>query len=165
MSLILNGDTGVSMVQSGVVEDGDLNLSVKPMAKAWQGSVQTVTSNTISLVNIDTEIYDLTNCFNAVVHVFSPQKAGYYQVNGTVIGMGSTGTNLVEVSFTYTGVQSIVRGSYIYNNTIYSSASSSVSDIVYMNGTTDYIGLIARVVGTGTCSINSSVFSAHYIGA
>jgi len=34
-----------------------------------------------------------------------------------------------------------------------------------MNGTTDYIGLIARVVGTGTCSINSSVFSVHNIGA
>ena len=163
--VVINGDTGIDKVQDASIVDADLNLSVKPMFKAYQTGSQTVTTNNIALVQVNTEVYDTTNAYSTGSYVFVPTKPGYYQVNGTIAGAGSTGTNLVEVSFTYTGVQSIAKGSYAYNNTIYASASSSLSDIVYMNGTTDYIGLIGRVTGTGTCSINSSVFSAHYIGA
>ena len=100
-------------------------------------------------VELDTASVDTDNAL--VDGKFKPSVAGYYQVNGSIEQTCSpTSTN--TVSSIYKNGSMVSRSS---NSTTTSSLSANVSDVIYLNGTTDYLELWGRVVSTGTCSIQS----------
>lgn len=145
-------------------QTGTLNAA-GPAFSAYASASQTVTNNTATKVAIDTESFDTNSNFDTTTNRFTPTVAGYYQVNGSLRGAGTT---------TFTGI--VV---YIYKNgsaykrsqiqTPFSAGAASqiaIADVIYMNGSTDYIELYGVVAGTGTLTFSyassdvASFFSA-----
>jgi hypothetical protein len=89
---------------------------------------------------------------------FTPNVAGYYQYNWRVNIGGLTGTQLTELQLngTRTG-----RGSMSGQDGVYNYGVSVGSDILYMNGTTDYVELYVYVEqASGTVFINEDANGA-----
>jgi len=143
MTVIIDGTTGVSAVQAGVVEQGDLAANVVgngPAFSAYQSSAQTLSSATWTKLQFQTEEFDTGSAFdNATNYRFTPTVAGYYQVSG---GLAIAAAN--------TGIRVAVykNGTVLkYLSYEYSAAAGAAygSALVYLNGSSDYIELYGRV--------------------
>lgn len=132
-------------------QTGTLNVA-GPAFHAFAGGAQTVTTGTNTKVTL-TEDFDTNSNFAS--SRFTPTVAGYYQINGMCWGTAST-------SLTYMGAQIWKNGSlYIlcYSGPHTTTAGSAmVSDVIYFNGTTDYVELYIRINGSGTLTVDSNTF-------
>jgi hypothetical protein len=106
------------------------------------GSGTLVTTNTWTKVPFNTEVYDTANCFDTTNYRFTPSVAGYYQINATAYLYANSG------SMSQYGVYIYKNGSqYSQVRSVASATEASVptSNLIYMNGTTDYIELWAFI--------------------
>lgn len=153
-TVVTTGSTaGVSqaMLASGVAGNG-------PAFRVYLSGDQTVTNTVNTKVQLDTEVFDTANCFDSTTNYrFTPNVAGYYQFNVTV-GAGATSGLLYNYIQIYkNGAQDSIA---VYPPYSGGSNYGSLSVLIYMNGTTDYVELYAQLAGTGTLSVigtNSSV--------
>ena len=132
-----------------------------PAFSAYLSSSQTVTSTVLTKVAYDTEVFDTNNNFAS--NRFTPTVAGYYQVNVTVCGQ-STVSMSVLLGYIYKNGSSYRFG---INLSVTANARAAISDLIFMNGSTDYLEVYARVDGTGTVSFaggaDASSFSASLV--
>lgn len=146
----INGDTGVSKIQDGVVVQADLAPNVVgngPAFAAYQTVAQSLTS-TMAKINLQTEEFDTAPCFDTSTSRFTPNVAGYYQLNGAVsVSLSAT---QVTTSIFKNGVE-VKRG----HNTVTNSGTGSVSALVYLNGTTDYVELWGSFLTTQNTSASA----------
>jgi len=175
-NLILNGSTSGSVTLSSPAVSGTTTLTLPttsgtvittastfagtgPAFYATQSVAVTPSSNTRTKITINTVSFDTNSNFNTTTNRFTPTVAGYYQFNGSAFAEGATATNLSEVTIFKNGSLSI-DGVIFYNAVAtYSTMKCIVSGVIYMNGTTDYVELYGRTIGTGTLSLNSGVFN------
>jgi len=116
------------------------------------------------VIPFNTKVYDTTSAFNTSTYKFQPTTPGYYIFTGWVEFSMSSG----------------VAGAIIYKNgartgnsgapTVTSGGTYGVtiSDTLYLNGTTDYVQMYAFCNGNGTFyggSDGSIVFCGTYIGS
>jgi hypothetical protein len=129
-----------------------------PAFSAYLASAQTVTSTTVTKVAYDTEVFDTNNNFAS--NRFTPTVAGYYQVNATLCGQSSA-TITQLIGYIYKNGASYRFGVLLGTS---SNTRATISDLIYMNGTTDYLEIFARLDGTGTLQFaggaDASSFSA-----
>tara|TARA_R110000868_G_scaffold146550_2_gene367377 strand:- start:138 stop:698 length:561 start_codon:yes stop_codon:yes gene_type:complete len=111
-----------------------------PTFSAYLSSGQTLSANTWTKITLQTEEWDTANCFNnSSTYHFTPNVAGYYQVNGSI--RQDSNTNPLGCA--------IYKNNAVYRygaQTAVTSGTASltialVTSLVYMNGTTDYIAL------------------------
>ena len=124
---------------AGVVTQAMLSTNVAgngPAFSAYKNSAQTAFSG-FAKVKLDFEEFDTANCFDSVTNYrFTPNVAGYYQVNGCVT-RAVTNCDL-SVNLYKNGAL------FKYGNTAYVSIGSMTGAwLVYMNGSTDYLELYA----------------------
>ena len=103
-----------------------------PAFSAYQSSAQTVPSGAYTKVQLQTEEYDTNNCFDNTANFrFTPTVAGYYQLNAAFF----LATSSVTV------VTAIYKNGTIYKkgSSIATAGGTSVSSLVYLNGSTDYV--------------------------
>ena len=112
---------------------------------------QTVVTGVFTKINLDTASIDTDNAL--VDGKFQPSVAGYYQVNGG-IGQACNPTSTKTTCNLYKNGSVINWGSQVNTQTD-GSYNSNTSDVIYLNGTTDYLELYGRVVTTGTSAIES----------
>lgn len=103
-----------------------------PAFSAIASTTQAVTTATNTKVNLGSEEYDTHNCFDTTLSRFTPTVSGYYQINGNV----TLSSGAQVLSYIYKN-----GAAYRSGSNILSGGSSSVSVLVYMNGTTDYLEL------------------------
>jgi hypothetical protein len=111
-----------------------------PAFSAYPTVAQTIAYNTNTKVVFNAEDFDTNNNFDSTTNYrFTPTVAGYYQINANVYWTGTATRNYFFASYLYkNGVankrvaQSIVLGSG-------GDFSSNLSNVVYMNGSTDYL--------------------------
>ena len=109
-----------------------------PAFSAYQSSAQTLSSNTLTKLQFQTEEWDTASAFdNTTNYRFTPNVAGYYLVTGSMT-LGDTNSNNYVAIYKNGSVNRF--GS---QNTV---DRSQISAYVYLNGTTDYIELYGRVV-------------------
>lgn len=145
MSVTINGDTGVSKVQDGVIVQADLASGVAgtgPAFSAYQSSAQTVNNSTWTKIALQTEEFDTANSFdNATNYRFTPNIAGYYQVNGVInFSANATGFRFIHIyknGSAFKAGQNTVSGSVNFTQI-------NVSALIYLNGSTDYIEMYAN---------------------
>jgi hypothetical protein len=164
-NLILNGSTSGSVTLSSPSVSGTTTLTLPvqtgtvmvngPAFSAYASAGQTISSNTITKLAINTENFDTANCFDSTTNYrFTPNVAGYYQINGIVRGYGSTGMTGFQISI-YKNGSEFTRGNLLYLTfTANSTQTGVVSDVIYFNGTTDYLELYGLIVGTGTVAFD-----------
>jgi len=103
----------------------------QPAFSASITATQTTTSTVVTKIQFSTENFDTNNCYDPTTNYrFTPNVAGYYQINLGLYNSGGTQTNM----FIYK------NGAGIQGNAEIASGSfPSCSSVVYMNGTTDYL--------------------------
>lgn len=166
MSVTVDGTSGVSAVQDGTINSAkivngsvaqaDLGANVAgtgPAFEAYLQNPQTVTTNTLTKIQLDIKVFDTTNAFDNITNYrFQPSIAGYYQINTRMRGDATTSLGNFSLSIYKNGTQyervcEAVQGS---------ATTISGSCLVYLNGTTDYIEFFGTVVGTGTCTFSTA---------
>jgi len=136
-----------------------------PLARAKVGSNYTVSASTWTKVQLSTEDYDTNNNFDPTTNYrFTPTVAGYYQVNGNLYGIAATSVSRTILRIRKNGSTETSR---VDLATSQANAILGVSDIVYMNGSTDYLELESYHQGTGTLTVvnNLTNFSVALVRA
>ena len=110
-----------------------------PAFSAYLGSNQTISTNTVTKLSINTEEYDTASAYDSTTNYrFQPLIAGYYQVNAGVAWASGTGVGYAAI---YKNGSSYKQGNSTPIGTI--SNNSTVAIQVYLNGSTDYVEFYA----------------------
>jgi hypothetical protein len=155
MAIVVNGDGNITGLTAGGLPDAsitqaDLAAGVVgngPAFSVYQGTQQSVTSGVHTKIAFTVENFDTANCFDSTTNYrFTPNIAGYYQINLIMFGTGTT------MAYSYT---SIYKNGTSYSTTLTASqggtnATGVNTSLIYMNGSTDYIegyGLVSAASG------------------
>jgi hypothetical protein len=135
-----------------------------PAFSAYRGtSNQSITQNTYTKVQLNTEYFDGDNCFDSTTNYrFTPTTAGKYQMNVVALVSQSAAARLIVVI--YKNGTAHLR---VYDNTTSSSApTGGASTLIDMNGTTDYLELyVYSAAATQTVDAYSSGAGTVFSGA
>jgi hypothetical protein len=160
MPVIINGTTGLSGVSTVNLANGSVTQNILangvagtgPAFSAYLSSALSISTGTWTKLPCNTEEWDTANCYdNTTNYRFTPNVAGYYQVNGQV-GFANT----------IAGVQSklLKNGTDTKHGANLSGAWSQLNCVIYLNGTTDYIEYyVAQVQGTTQALFINSNFN------
>jgi hypothetical protein len=150
-SVVISGDTSGAITLSAPAVAGT-NTATLPAAtgtvmvsgnmpafSAYTGSSQSVSNSTWTKIQFNNKYFDTNTNYSTVNYRFTPTVAGYYQLNGgcTLTGSGTTGG--VQIALVING------GTYYRGNRLPCVASQDiqavVSNLIYFNGSTDYVEL------------------------
>jgi hypothetical protein len=122
-----------------------------PAFRAYQSTLQSVPNATNTKVLLQTETFDTNSCFAS--STFTPNVAGYYQFSGCV-GFSSSPINMQAMLAKNGSIVS--KGAQTADSTIV--FQTEVTDLIHMNGTTDYIELWTyQSSGSAQDTANSSI--------
>jgi hypothetical protein len=158
-SITLLGDTSGSIVidAPAIAGNGTLTLPTGtatlaingPAFAAYATSNQSIPAVTNTKVILNAEEFDTANCFDSTTNYrFTPNVAGYYQINGCAVGTNTSYTAFQVLIFKNGAIYK--NGNNLNGNNSY--PVSTVSSIVYFNGTTDYVELYAAQSATAVIS-------------
>ena len=144
----------LTVVQPGVGGTGNTNLTYPstggtvmvsgnmPAFSAYATSNQATTSGVTTKILFGSKLFDTNNNFAS--STFTPTVAGYYQINCQLLKDGSC---------TRVGIYIYKNGSVLYQGTDITASSyirGTMSALIYMNGTTDYLEIYGyQAGGTG----------------
>jgi hypothetical protein len=142
-----------------VITTGSTFAGTGPAFSAYADSSQNSISNaTFTKVAINTEIFDTNNNFDSTTNYrFTPTVAGYYQINGNV-RLTTTGATAFLCAIFKNGVE-YAAGMQL-DGVAATTMQLPVSEVIYFNGSTDYVELYGYVASSGTKNIN---FAASYV--
>lgn len=134
-----------------------------PAFRAYRSTDFTVTNNTATKIDHNTEDYDTNNCYeNATNFRFTPTVAGYYLVTAQVYATATTAMTRGISAIFKNGVQISANNNGPYSGTV---AFSLITDIVYANGTTDYFEHYCNFLGTGTLTVQANNDTTFFTAA
>jgi hypothetical protein len=109
-------------------------------ARVYRAAAQTVPDVTWTKIEIDTAYYDPGSIFDLTNNRIKPTKPGYYQINGQIwIILGGVPVEITIAVYS-SGVQACLGNRFYATGSV---GGATVNDILYQNGTTDYIELWA----------------------
>jgi hypothetical protein len=166
-----NGVTTAKIANDAITKDKTSNL-MYPAFQAYLSSNQSVTSNTLTKVQIDTEVFDTDGYFdNSTNYRFTPLVAGKYFVHGSVFGdPGNTADLSFVAVYLYKNGSENMNQKLDFRSNEGRDANLNFSTIIDMNGLTDYIelyGLVRALDGSGTLfggTGKRTYFGAYRIG-
>jgi hypothetical protein len=132
-----------------------------PAFSAWKSANQTISSATDTKITFDTEEFDTASCFDTSTSRFTPNVAGYYQVNFQCdMGGVTTTAGIMNVRKNGTGAKRS-QGVIGPNMTEQYLAGRA---LIYMNGTTDYVEIYVYTNGTSP-SLAPAVYNTYFFGS
>lgn len=153
MSLVLQSSGGGSVTLQEPTTASNYTITVPastatmaidgPAFSAYLSANQNISNFTSTKIALNTEIFDTANAFDSTTNYrFTPQVAGYYQVN---LSTGIGGTSVVRAFCSiYKNGSEYCRGTDI-NSLLYGVV---VSSLIYLNGSTDYIEFYGFISAT-----------------
>jgi len=123
-----------------------------PAFSVYLSANQSVSNTTATKIALNTEEFDTANCFDSTTNYrFTPTVAGYYQFNGLCVNSGTSITNnwfrLYKNGTAYSsGLGGGVTSGYL-----------TLNDLVYLNGTTDYVEFYGLITATSPVFVGSTV--------
>ena len=133
---------------AGVVTPNATGIKNTPAFEANLGGSggQAVSDNTVTLVTINTEVYDTDSAFDTSTYRFTPQTAGKYFAYASIQTEVGSNANLDD-SYLYFKL----NGSNIYESVNIYATNYIRQDIISghivvdMNGSSDYLELYGRI--------------------
>ena len=175
--LILNGATSGSISLESPAVSGTTTLTLPttsgtvittastfggtgPAFRAYRNGNQTISAATATKIAFNAENFDTNSNFDSSTNYrFTPTVAGYYQVNANAgFTTGSGQLNIYKNGSNYqTGVE------VTYNASL--GGHFSINDLVYLNGSTDYIEIYTYLTSgtTLTSGDTNTAFSASMV--
>jgi hypothetical protein len=124
-----------------------------PAFRAYQSSAQTLSSATFTKLQFQTEVFDTNSNFdNATNYRFTPTVAGYYQINGAFT-VATSATKMLVLIYKNGLVDTVG-----FDSGSVSISVCSISNLVYLNGSTDYVELYGYF-GTGQNVFASAAYT------
>jgi hypothetical protein len=171
--MILSGDTSGAITLSAPAVAGTNTITLPaatgtamvsgnmPAFSAYQSSAQSITSSTFTKVQFQTEEFDTANAFDSTTNYrFTPQVAGYYQINSTISLNNASGNLLINL---YKNGSEFKRGSATSQVTGIGTYTST-SWLVFLNGSTDYLEIYAYQTSGSTISLSNGSFQTYFTG-
>jgi hypothetical protein len=127
------GATNLSV--NGVIKIGTKQAVNGPAFSAYPSASQSIATATLTKISFDTELFDTNSNFNTTTYSFTPTIEGYYQVNCTMAFNA-------DVAGTWAIVLQKNGANYLNAGVANFGAnypSASLSCVVSMNGSTDYL--------------------------
>jgi len=143
--------------------NGSVVPSKAPAFAATLSSAVTLTAATWIKLTFNTEAFDTNSNFDTSTYRFTPTVAGYYQVNGSLAAAGPTNSYFLVAI--YKNGSAFKYGSNFAS--VSAGPNSTISALIYMNGSTDYLELYANHAGgttSGSGNLGSN-FDAHLVRA
>jgi hypothetical protein len=108
-----------------------------PAFSAYQAGAQNISNNTLTKITLDTEVFDTNNNFAS--GRYTPTVAGYYQISASVTYAAASANGTCQTKISKNGFGDT-------NNCLTAAISgqlfgASVSALLYLNGSTDYVEL------------------------
>jgi len=141
----------LTTVQSGVIAGGT------PAFRAYAGSATSLSGSGYTKVlfnSIATTGFDTNSNYNTSTSRFTPTVAGYYQITGSV--RADIVANSVLSINIYKNGSAYAEGQF--TGAASSQAHGLVTDLIFMNGSTDYVEIYA-FTGTAGSTSTGSVFT------
>ena len=133
-----------------------------PAFRAYSSSQTSMPNGTFTKIALEVEVFDTNSNFSS--SRFTPTVAGYYLVSGCVAftTIGTTGIlSAIAKNGSTSSPQTLGSG-----QTDGIAVRSNVSDIIYLNGSTDYVelcGFHSKAGGSSTSGNEQTYFSACLI--
>ena len=109
-----------------------------PTFSAVLNSNQNVSASTWTKAQINNKQFDTANCYdNSTNYRFTPNVAGYYQVNYGVCFNSTANNPTLLITGLYKNGTRYAGGSISY--TTYTTVTCGFSQVIYMNGSNDYL--------------------------
>ncbi|HNT43395.1 MAG TPA: hypothetical protein PKN85_02980 [Syntrophorhabdaceae bacterium] len=122
------------------VEAARINTIGKIKARAYRNAAQSIAGTTNEKILIDTIDFDTENVVDVTTNNrIIPNLAGYYQVSGNA-RLGDIPDSETFYCSIFKNGERVSGGAYFRSGSM-GQGVSTVSDLVYMNGTTDYLEL------------------------
>jgi len=147
--------TGIAMVSGNM-----------PAFSAYATSNQTLASLTLTKIQFNTEEFDTASAYdNATNYRFTPLVAGYYQIIMTA-GVATTGSSVANTQLVCgiykNGSVFKFGGQTLLNNTY--DMLSTISTLIYLNGTTDYVEGYLRQISGGSLTTAAGQSVCYFQG-
>ena len=133
-----------------------------PAFSAYNSSATSLPHATFTKIQFQTEEFDTANAFDSTTNYrFTPLVAGYYQVSGSIgLSAGNTATLYQYVASVYVNGSNFKQSP---SNAPANNGGATVSALIYLNGSTDYIELFGYQ-STGS-SVNTNTGVTTYFQA
>tara|TARA_R100000329_G_scaffold30986_2_gene28642 strand:- start:1143 stop:1670 length:528 start_codon:yes stop_codon:yes gene_type:complete len=166
-TLTTSSGSGNITIGSGVTLKSNI-----PAFEAHLSSSQALTDVTLTKVQFDSKIFDTDNCYSTSTYKFTPNKAGKYFVYSDINADPLSTAGLVNAAnHIYKNGSDLRNHEINFNNNYARRFNLSVSCVIDMNGTTDYLEIYVLVNDTsGNPQLNATpqinnLFGAYRIGA
>lgn len=173
-SIVISGDTSGTLTLSAPAVAGT-NTATLPAAtgtvmvsgnmpafSAYLNTNTSITTGVFTKVPCNIEEFDTNNNYdNGTNYRFTATVAGYYQING-----GISYENGAAAISRY--ISSIYKNGSEYKRGVDSTSNGNVatiSSIVYLNGSTDYVELYGYAAGTGLRFTANGTFNTWFNGS
>ena len=143
-------DTDALAISSaGVVTATQMPITPNPTFRAYRDSSdQSLSHNTATKVELNAETFDIGGYYDHTTNYrFTPLVQGYYQVNGSIQDISATDVYDIIVMVRKNGStvsQGRIRFTGVTNDDFYTTIVNC-SDVVYLDGSSDYIELYAQI--------------------
>lgn len=132
-----------------------------PAFRAYKNANQDFTDNAEVKCTFETEDFDTASCF--ATSRFTPNVAGYYLIQST-IQFSTINAPTYASPIIYKNGAVITYGMYQVTS---AGTASMVSDLIYLNGTTDYVEIYVYADGNSTTcralSGTGTFFAGHLV--
>jgi hypothetical protein len=170
--VIIAGDTSGTITLQAPAVSGSTTLTLPaatgtvmvsgnmPAFSAYLGTSQNTTSGVATKIQFNTEEFDTNSYYdNATNYRFTPLIAGYYQVSSAYT-TNTAAITRANISIYKNGSSFKAGGDYASYTGI---GTLTVSALIYLNGSTDYIEIYALQTGTSPqvfAGVGSTYFQA-----
>lgn len=126
--------------------------TIGPAFSAYPSATQSISNATVTKLQYNTEEFDTASCYDTSNYRFTPNVAGYYQVQ-LAIQLGS-GNAALFIAYIHKNGSAFKSTSAEASTNIISTVE--VTALVYMNGTTDYIEPYVYQSSGGSITTNNN---------
>ena len=156
----LTAGSGISVTNgSGSITVANTQ-NTAPLIRVYSSGNTSCAQNVATKIALNNAQYDTNSNFNTSTYRFTPTVGGYYQVNAVVAFLSYTASYVTLAIYKNGSAYSGFGSSYYAGTGI---ASFTTSDIVYLNGSTDYMELYVTQGTAGSLNANNAIMTAAMI--
>ena len=134
-----------------------------PAFSAYQSASQTISGGVNTKITFTTKEFDTNTNYDTSTSKFTPTVAGYYQVDASVCYSNATAGEQLRTQIYKNGSQAKIGT--VGNSTSTQAASSNVSALIYMSGSTDYLEIYIYSSGLGGTTPTNAFAGGTYFQA
>ena len=164
-SITVPAETGTVLTSASSIPatnlTGDIIQNAGPTFFAYKSSAQSLSTG-VQKITYDSTRWNVDSAYDTSTSRFTPQVAGYYQINAgwyVITALETEGVvYLYRDGSSYSVIDNIIGAAGV--------RAFTGSQLVYMNGSTNYLEVYAyssRALDTGTGATNPTYFSASLV--